>query len=485
MAGSLTQAQLSEKSVNINSFTGAQNTSYVSVEDALMKDQAFRDEKTAPRLFFHTTYTYANHPWILVSPDKSAQETVVDSMHTLDLGVAYYLRKNLSASFQIPVNYVSVSPEYGGTKDTHVGDSRMSLKWKFAGDEDTGFAVIPEFHLPTGVRYEGLNEGAGLGNSSLGFGARFAFEQAFESLSLSANLGYLSFSNAEAKNETTGGYPQIDGRSRIIAGIATLISISEKWALNFEYTSLLTAGGENDFTPPGEIYGGFRYQASKDVSIHGGGGTGRLQGVGGNDPRVVLGVKFPLFFQREVARKDGPVADVEPAYDTYEKTTTTTTTTTTTELPPLPEPAQEIAPVPIVNLDNSAPSMDIEKKVVYTKQEIYILDEVEFDLNKSTLTPKGRLILDQVARVIGIHINDIPRLHIAGHTDHQGNDRINDPLSNSRAKSVRRYLIQRGVDDRILSDKGYGSHKPKYNFRKVPKRLWEKNRRVEFKILKK
>ncbi len=486
-------AQVAENTINYNSFIPAQNSSYLSIEDALMRDQAFLNRSTPKRLFFHFSYSYVNKPWVMLSPDHSSQKTLVESMHILDLGTAYYFSETLSASYQIPVAYVNVHPEYGGTKDSHWGDSRVSLKWKIAGDEDTGVAIIPELWLPTGVKYEGDAEGSGLGNSSWGFGSRLAFEQAFESLSLSLNLGYFSFPNAESKNADSGAYPQIDGKTRLFAGIGSLFALSKNMSLNLEYTYYAPAKGINDFNPPGEFYGGLRYQMNKGTSVHFGGGTGKFGNVGANDPRLVFGVKFPLYpgeNQKSKSPRDTPyntIPDVEPD----ESLIIETTSSEYYEPPkqePLPPMVTDSSPVPIVDLSDirntPPPEPSYEKKVVFTKKEIYILDEVEFDLNMSTLTRKGRLILDQVARVILQHQSDIPRLHVAGHTDHQGNDRINDPLSKARAATVVNYLINKGISPRILTSKGYGSHRPKYNHKKVPKRLWEKNRRVEFKILR-
>jgi outer membrane protein OmpA-like peptidoglycan-associated protein len=49
---------------------------------------------------------------------------------------------------------------------------------------------------------------------------------------------------------------------------------------------------------------------------------------------------------------------------------------------------------------------------------------------------------------------------INGHTDTQGNDKINQPLSEARAASAALYLTKRGIDPSRIKTKGYGSTMP-------------------------
>lgn len=86
------------------------------------------------------------------------------------------------------------------------------------------------------------------------------------------------------------------------------------------------------------------------------------------------------------------------------------------------------------------------------------LDNVQFKTGTAELSSESRNILDNVAQVLteNKHLN----FEVAGHSDNTGNYKSNIKLSESRAKSVRQYLIDHGVASERLSAQGYGSDKP-------------------------
>jgi len=83
---------------------------------------------------------------------------------------------------------------------------------------------------------------------------------------------------------------------------------------------------------------------------------------------------------------------------------------------------------------------------------------VNFEFNKSTLTPNAKTLLDDVAA----ELNKYPDIEVelSGHTDSLGRDSYNQQLSESRAKSVRDYLMSAGVDSSRMSVVGYGEERP-------------------------
>ena len=80
-------------------------------------------------------------------------------------------------------------------------------------------------------------------------------------------------------------------------------------------------------------------------------------------------------------------------------------------------------------------------------------------------------------------INKHPNFHynIQGHTDATGNGDYNVNLSTNRAQRVMAYLIEQGVDSKLLSAKGFGSSLPIAENNTKEGRL--KNRRVVFEII--
>jgi outer membrane protein OmpA-like peptidoglycan-associated protein len=73
------------------------------------------------------------------------------------------------------------------------------------------------------------------------------------------------------------------------------------------------------------------------------------------------------------------------------------------------------------------------------------------------------------------------RIEVSGHTDNTGSASVNLILSESRAKIVVKYLINKGIDRSRMVFKGYGYEQPVADNATIEGR--SKNRRVEFKIL--
>lgn len=118
--------------------------------------------------------------------------------------------------------------------------------------------------------------------------------------------------------------------------------------------------------------------------------------------------------------------------------------------------------------------------VKITRDKITIRKKVHFVTASANLTPDSMQLLDEVALVLSVH-PEITKIRIEGHTDNRGNPQRNVSLSQSRAESVRSYLIQAGVAESRLVAKGYGDQQPKVpNFTARNRAI---NRRVEFTIL--
>lgn len=84
--------------------------------------------------------------------------------------------------------------------------------------------------------------------------------------------------------------------------------------------------------------------------------------------------------------------------------------------------------------------------------------DILFDVGSSALDEEGQYTLEDVADVI----NDYPKTAVVvqGHTDATGSEEANQYLSERRAGSVERYLINRGVDSDRLATLGFGESAP-------------------------
>jgi outer membrane protein OmpA-like peptidoglycan-associated protein len=118
--------------------------------------------------------------------------------------------------------------------------------------------------------------------------------------------------------------------------------------------------------------------------------------------------------------------------------------------------------------------------VIIEDTQLTILEKVYFETDSAIIQKRSFALLDAVAATL----NGNPQLtliEIQGHADERGNDGYNLKLTQARAESVMDALIERGVLKERLRAGGYGERcpvDPGHNAK-----AWERNRRVEFKII--
>jgi OmpA-OmpF porin, OOP family len=119
--------------------------------------------------------------------------------------------------------------------------------------------------------------------------------------------------------------------------------------------------------------------------------------------------------------------------------------------------------------------------VIIDKDNILILKKIKFKTGSAEILPESNEILDAVAATI-THHPEFTLIEVAGHADERATDAYNLRLTQDRVNSVMAALVARKVDKSKLRAKGYGEYCPEdpgHN-----EEAWEKNRRVEFKIVK-
>src|SRR5690554_1628443 len=95
------------------------------------------------------------------------------------------------------------------------------------------------------------------------------------------------------------------------------------------------------------------------------------------------------------------------------------------------------------------------ERVIVTDKNIIITEQVHFATGKDTILEQSFPILNDIARVMERN-QQIDLLRIEGHTDSVGREDKNLDLSQRRANSVRRFLIEHGIEARRLEAIGYG-----------------------------
>lgn len=108
------------------------------------------------------------------------------------------------------------------------------------------------------------------------------------------------------------------------------------------------------------------------------------------------------------------------------------------------------------------------------------LNNIFFDFDNASLRSESFPELNRIVALMAERKN--MTVEISGHTDNLGPDAYNMKLSERRAKSVSKYLVEKGVDTNRITTTWFGETKPVDTTN--TKTGNRKNRRVEFKILK-
>src|SRR5262249_14982640 len=98
--------------------------------------------------------------------------------------------------------------------------------------------------------------------------------------------------------------------------------------------------------------------------------------------------------------------------------------------------------------------------VVLTADQIVIKQQVNFATDKSAIKKNSFTLLATVARIMKLH-PEITKMRVEGHTDNHATEQHNLTLSQDRADSVRKHLIEvDGIDAARLEAVGYGFSHP-------------------------
>jgi len=150
--------------------------------------------------------------------------------------------------------------------------------------------------------------------------------------------------------------------------------------------------------------------------------------------------------------------------------------------PPEPAPAPEPTPEPVRVVEApcaiSGPDGTIDLSGCEVDDTI-VLEGVYFAVDSAQLSPKAERTLTGVAESL-TERPDI-KVEVRGHTDSTASDAYNLKLSVRRAESIKRYLVDAGIDPERLQVEGFGESQPRATNETEEGRA--ENRRAELHVL--
>jgi OOP family OmpA-OmpF porin len=423
--------------VDVQRLRPTANDVYQLVDGAAIRFSPYESNETNHKTRFGLVaqYGFLDNAYVYYSSAfTSGHKVLIDGINSLDLGLALRIGGNVEIFATAPIFYIH-APDYFAKRKFAFGDTEARIKFKLLESEDrtSNFAIIGLGRFTTG------REDLSLGAPHIGYGAKLAYEKLFGKVSIAANAGYF-----KSKDEVAGFSDELDYRKIVPYGIGMNWQFADTAGMNLELNEEAAFGDKNS---PGDLYLGLHKEYCKGCfNMYAGVGLRSLNFTDNGHFRVIAGLKF------------SPV----PAGDE-----------------PAPAPVAVVA-APEVKPEPIAPVVEAPKKVVLNDKTIDINGKVNFKNNSAVLLPESKVLLDEVAGVIIENKDVIKKVTVEGHTNRLGKNHM--PLSKSRAKSVKDYLVGKGVPATIITSVGYGSSRPYSPKKATVKEQLDADRRVEFKV---
>jgi peptidoglycan-associated lipoprotein len=112
---------------------------------------------------------------------------------------------------------------------------------------------------------------------------------------------------------------------------------------------------------------------------------------------------------------------------------------------------------------------------------LYGLADINFEFDKSSLTPEAQRILKENAQ--WLRNNPTVMVEIEGHCDERGTIEYNLALGDRRARSAKDFLVNLGISSSRMTTISYGEEMPLDSGH--TEAAWAKNRRAHFTIIAK
>jgi outer membrane protein OmpA-like peptidoglycan-associated protein len=329
-----------------------------------------------------------------------------------------------------------------------VGDLALHLKTRLARAGRFGVSAIASVYVPTGSTRDPY-----LGEAATTPQLMGVADATFGRVRVAVNAGI------RIRRETT--FMDMTMGSAVPVGVGFAYALSpERVELLGEVFGSIPVGAQRGYQSL-EALAGIKVYLARNSYMTLGAGRGLMTEQAGNpDFRGVIGI---VFEPRPAPRAAGHVPDERVAY-----------------VPPAQKTDDGLGDRDndgIFDRDDKCPDVmedydgvddddgcpedeDTPRDLVIEKEaELVTLRPIEFEFDKAILRASAYPILDAVAKALSDN-PEIRVVEVQGHTDEQGPDAYNLALSNRRAATVRRYLIDSGIAPMRLTSKGYGETDP-------------------------
>src|SRR5450432_3873605 len=484
------------------------------------------DLRGSGRLILGATGDWGYKPLVLYAPNGDEEKAVIQNQFFAHLGADVLIANRLRLGVNVPIAVYQSGDDatigtttFKSSNATAIGDIRLAADLRLIGEYrgPIQLAIGLAAYLPTG------SQDAFTGDGKVRLAPRLLVAGEVGAFVYAAQAGFLYRAN------DSGFDGAATGSEVFVTAAAGLRVADERLVLGPElYGSTNVTSGDAFFaqrTSPFEVLFGAHYMATRDVRIGAGFGPGLTRGIGAPEFRGLVSLEYAPAIAEPVAEKprelDRDHDGILDAEDACPDVPGIRTEDPTTNGCPPPEdrdkdgildaddacpdepgvktddPKTNGCPAPkdrdkdgILDADDACPDApgpanpDPKKNGCPAARvesgQIKILERVEFENNSAKLRPASDGVLNAVLDVLTSH-PEFGKLGVEGHTDNHGAAAYNKRLSEQRAASVMKWLIDHGVARARLSAQGFGLERPIDTNNTEEGR--QNNRRVEFHIL--
>ena len=421
---------------------------------------------------------YGINPLVSVNDDNEVVDQFVGGRLGLDLLASVTLADPFALGVGLPLFILQSGdgdPSFAG-----LGDLRIVPKLRILDDRDSiGLALLAEVRVPT---HAGDFSG---GARNVVFIPKVALDHRFMGgVRIGFNVGAAIRENTTFVNVVAGDELAYAAAIGYRFGDSLRDGVTGSTEIGAELNGGLGLNETDNEEAPLEAFLYIRHDIDEEWEIQAGPGFGIIPGYGVPIFRVFAGVRYrPTAHDADndgIADDEDECPDVPEDLDRQEDDDGCPEEDPDTDKDGVPD-SQDDCPeaketINGVEDEDGCPDSG-DPRVVYEDGEFKILDRVEFETGSAEIRKDSHSLLDQVALTVKAN-PQVKTVRVEGHTDSAGDEKMNQRLSQARAESVRRYLIDKGVAPNRLKAQGYGESKPLEDG--DSDEAMARNRRVEF-----